>query len=135
MAYVSLYPKEVHLKLDEIKQDTQDATSDYLVKTPTPNKNLPDNTYVKIRFIKAFLQTHQSCPTPPTKPVSKCFPPTSQEHITPDIRSEVRDTKSATDTESAPNLSSPSTMSTLDHAPPSPKIPPSNPPVYLNTPI
>ena len=33
----SLYPDTVHLQMEDIKQDIQDATSDYLISTPIPD--------------------------------------------------------------------------------------------------
>ena len=39
---VSYQLETVHLQLEEIRQDIQDATSDYPIKIPTANTNLMD---------------------------------------------------------------------------------------------
>ena len=41
MAYISLEPNPVHLKMEWINQDCQDAISDYLVNTPTTKHKYP----------------------------------------------------------------------------------------------
>ena len=42
--YVSFDPEKVHLQMEENRKESQGATSDYLVNTTTPNKNILDNT-------------------------------------------------------------------------------------------
>ena len=51
----SLYPEMVHLQIENIKQDIQYATSDYLTSTPIPDKNLLNNSYYTIKYINTFL--------------------------------------------------------------------------------
>ena len=114
MKSISLDAEEVHLQMEETKRDIQDATSDYLVNTPTPNTHLLDNADDTIKYIKAFLQPHQYYSEPPTTPISKFSSPTTQEHLTADLRAEARATTAATATTSAPNAASTASMSTLD---------------------
>ena len=45
----------VHLQIENIKQDIQYATSDYLTSTPIPDKNLLNNSYYTIKYINTFL--------------------------------------------------------------------------------
>ena len=42
--FVSFEPEKVHLQMEEIRKESQGATSDYLVNIPTPTKNILDNT-------------------------------------------------------------------------------------------
>ena len=103
---VSLYPYEVHLQLEDTKQDIQDATSDYLVNTPTPNKKILNTADDSIKYINKFLQPHLSYPKPLTTSISNLTSPTTQYHFNADIREEVHVATAATATESARNASS-----------------------------
>ena len=49
MYSLSLDLEVVHLQMEDINQYIQDATSEYLVNTPTPNTNLLNTTDEKIR--------------------------------------------------------------------------------------
>ena len=91
------------------KQDIQDATSDYLVNTPTPDTNILDTTDDTIDYIKEFLQPRHYYTEPTTTPTSHFYSPTNQYHLTPDLRADSRNTTTATATEtsSLPNASSP----------------------------
>ena len=60
MASVYLDPEAFHLQTEDTKQDIQDATSDYLVSTPIPEKNILDTSDNTINYIKAFIQPHHS---------------------------------------------------------------------------
>ena len=104
---VSLYPYEVHLQLEDTKQDIQDATSDYLVNTPTPNKKILNTADDSIKYINKFLQPHLSYPKPLTTSISNLTSPTTQYHLNADIREEVHvaTAATATATESAQNAS------------------------------
>ena len=44
-ASVSLELESVHIQMEEIRQKVQDTTSDYLIKSPTHNKNLLNTEY------------------------------------------------------------------------------------------
>ena len=99
--------------MEEINQDIQDATSSYLVNNPTPNKNLLYTADDTIKYIKVFLQPHNSYPEPPINPIGQFSYPTIQYHLTPDISAEGRTTTAVPYTASARNVSSPDTMSTL----------------------
>ena len=90
---VSLDPEAVHLQMEDIKKDIQYATSYHLVNTPTPDKNILDTADDTINYIKAFLQPHHSY----------YLSSTTQYHLTPDPRKELRATTYATATASAPN--------------------------------
>ena len=69
-----LYALEtVHLQLEETMQDIQDATSDYLVKIPTPNPNLLYNYNETINYISEFFKAHNYYPGPPTNPTSPLY--------------------------------------------------------------
>ena len=95
------------------KQDIQDATSDYLVNTPTPDTNILDTTDDTIDYIKEFLQPRHYYTEPTTTPTSHFYSPTNQYHLTPDLREELCASTSVTASASAPNRSIPATMSTL----------------------
>ena len=97
LAYVSLDPEAVHLQIEYINQDLQDATSNYLVSISTPDTNLLDTTDETIKYIKSSIQPHHYY-TEYT---------TTQDRLTPDISTEERATTSATSTASAPTTSSP----------------------------
>ena len=60
--YVSLDQEAVHLQMEDIKQDIQDATSNYLVSISTPDTNILDNTDNTVKCIKSFLQPHHYYP-------------------------------------------------------------------------
>ena len=60
LASASLYPAAVHLQMEGIKQDIQDVTSYYLVKTPIPDKNLLGTADEKIKYIKSFIHPRHS---------------------------------------------------------------------------
>ena len=83
--------------MEDIKKDIQDANSNYLVSTHAPDKNLLDKADDTINFIKKFLHPHHS--------YSESL--TTQYYLTPDIRAEACATTTATSTESAPNVGSP----------------------------
>ena len=93
--------------MEDIKQDIQHATSDYLINTPTPHKNLLDTADETIIYIKTFLQPNYSYPKPLTASIIQFPYPNTQYHITPDIMAEERATTSATNTAPAPNTSIP----------------------------
>ena len=52
MYYVFLDSEAVNPQMEEIKKDIQDATSNYLVNTPTPTNNLLDTDDDTIKYIK-----------------------------------------------------------------------------------
>ena len=114
MTSVSFEPEAVHIHTEEINQHIQDATSNYLVKIPTPNTNLLDTADDTIKHIHEFLQAHHSYPGPPTAPIGQFSSPSAQEHITHDLGSEAHTTTAINATESSPTTSIPTTMSTLD---------------------
>ena len=60
LSSVSLYPEEVNLQMEDIKQDIQDATSDYLVSTYITGKSLLDTPDDTIKYIKTFIHPHHS---------------------------------------------------------------------------
>ena len=78
MDSVSLDPDSVHLQMEDINQDIQDATSYYLVNTLTTSTNILDTVDEKIKYIKAFLYNHHSYPKPPTTPISQFSSPNNQ---------------------------------------------------------
>ena len=73
MASVSFGPESVYLQMEEIKQDIQNSTSNYLVNIPVSNTNLIDTSDDTIKYIKVLLQAHHSYPGPITTPISN-FP-------------------------------------------------------------
>ena len=73
---VSLDSEAVRLQMEDTTQDIQATTSNYLVNTPTPEKNILDNADYTIKYIKEFLQPHHSY----TKS------PTTQDGLNPDLR-------------------------------------------------
>ena len=77
IASVSLNPEAVHLQMEEINQDIQASTSNYLINTPTTNTNILIAYDEKIKYIKAFLQLLHIYPEPPTTPSSQFFSPTT----------------------------------------------------------
>ena len=103
-------PVAVQLQMEEINQDIQDITSNYVFNIST-NNTTADNT---INNIKEFLQDHNSYSVPPTTPISQFSPPTAWEHIIYGIIEEGLTTTAATASASAPNKIIPNTMSTLD---------------------
>ena len=60
----------MHLQMDEIRQEIQDATSDYLVNIPTPNINIINTSYETINYIKELFQAHHYCTITQTTPIS-----------------------------------------------------------------
>ena len=87
LAYISIDPYAVHMQMEDIKKNIQDATSNYFVGTPISEKILyiaEDTT----KYTKAFIQSYHSYYK------SK----TSQDRLTPDIRSEARAATAATAT-------------------------------------
>ena len=93
--------------MEDTKQDIQDATSNYLVKTPTPDTNILDTTDATIQYTEAFLQPHHYYPEPTTNPISQFYSPTTQIHLTTDTGAEASDATAAIDTESTSKMSSP----------------------------
>ena len=87
----------MHLQMEYIKQDTQAATPDYLVNTYTPEANLLDTTDDIIIYITKFFHTRHSYPEYPT----------TQDHITSDLKTEACAPNSDTETAPVPNASSP----------------------------
>ena len=83
-----LDPEAVHLKMEDIKQDIQDITSDCLVSAPIPDKNLFDATDDTINYIKEFIQPYHSYS-------ESC---TNQANLTSGIRAEARATTAVTAT-------------------------------------
>ena len=71
--------------MEDIKQDIQDATSDYLVNTHTPDTNILDTSDDTIEYIKSFLHPHHPYLEPPTTPISAFSSLDAQEHLTTDI--------------------------------------------------
>ena len=112
-ASVSFEPETVHLQMEEIRQEIQVATSNYLVSIPTPNTNIIDAADKKPNYIEAFFQAHNSYPGPLATPISHISSPYAQEHLTPNIILEARATTTATATASVPNLSNPDITPTL----------------------
>ena len=94
---ISLGTELVHFQMEDIKQDIQDSTSDYLVCTPIPENNILSTADYTINYIKEFLQPHRS--------YSKSQ--TTQDHITTDIRAELSTTAFVATTASSPNTGSP----------------------------
>lgn len=115
---VSLYPESVHLQMEEISQEIQDATTDYLINSPSTNINLLDTVDETINYIEALLQTNHSYPGPMYTPNSKIPSISDREHLTPDLRAESRATTADTDTTFVTNMGSADTMSTLYPAEP-----------------
>ena len=99
-AYVSFDPEAVHLHMEEIRQDIQVATSDYLINSPTYNKNILDAVDETISYIEALLQAHHSYTGPTTNPISQLNSSDSWERLTTDIRPETLATTTDTDTAS-----------------------------------
>ena len=71
----------------------QDTTSDYLVSTHIPDKNLLNNADDKIKHIKEFIQPRHSYYESQT----------TQYHLTPYFRAELLATTAATSNASTPN--------------------------------
>ena len=86
LASVSLDADMVHLQMEDIKHDIQDATSDYLDNTPIPEKNILDIDDDKIKYIKGFIHPRHSYSEPHT----------TQDHCTTDLRAEVCTVTAAT---------------------------------------
>ena len=85
----------VYLQMEYIKQDIYNATYNYLVSRPTPDKNILDTADYAINYIKKFLQFHQSYPESTT----------TRYHLTPGIIAEASATTDFTATLYAPNVS------------------------------
>ena len=62
--------------MEDIKQDIQGTTSNYLVDTSTNDTNLLDTADDTMNYIKAFIQPHHSYPESLT----------TQDYLIPDIR-------------------------------------------------
>ena len=58
LASVSLDPEAMNLQMEDIKQDIQDTTFNYLVNTHKPNTRLLYTADDIIKYIKVFLHTH-----------------------------------------------------------------------------
>ena len=58
-------PKTVHLHLEEISQEIQDVTSNYLVNITIPNTNPLDTADETINYIRSFFQARHYYPGPP----------------------------------------------------------------------
>ena len=87
LEYLYLDLESVHLQMEYINKDMQYVTSDYLVKTPTHNTNLLDTADDKINYIKELLQPCQNYHESTTTTVIQVSSPTTQYHLTPDVRS------------------------------------------------
>ena len=122
----------MHLQLEVIRQDIQDTTSDYFVNIPTPNKNIMDTADETINYIEAFFQAYHYYLGPTATPTSQISYPYAPEHLTTDLRSEVRADAAATSTASVPNARSTATRSTLDPKAPV-SYPPEDPSNFLST--
>ena len=83
----------VHLQMEYIKQDIQDATFYYLISTHIPDTNLLNTADDTIKYIGGFIQTHHSYSEPQT----------TQDHLTTDLRAEALSTTTATVTVIASN--------------------------------
>ena len=83
--------------MEDIKQDIQDATSDYLVSTYITGKSLLDTPDDTIKYIKTFLQPHQYYSEYNT----------TQDHLTHDLRAEARTTTAVNATAFTPNTGVP----------------------------
>ena len=116
---ISLEPETVNLQMEYINQDIQDATFNCLVNTPTPNKNLLDNSDDTINYIKEFIQPHHYYPEHPTTQTSRFYSPTNQYHLNTNLRTEARSTTTVTDIVSAPNVHRPTTPLTKFNEEPS----------------
>ena len=113
MYYVSFNLEALRIQIEGIKQDIQGTNSNYLINIPTPNTNIMNTSDDTTKDIKAFLQTNHFYHWPPTTPISQFLSLDFQERLTPDLRAEVCTTTAASATASAPNASSPTTISTL----------------------
>ena len=100
LASASLYPAAVHLQMEGIKQDIQDVTSYYLVKTHIPDKNLLGTADEKIKYIKSFIHPRHSY----------SYSQTTQYHLTPNIRAEARSTSADNATTFATNVDRPTIL-------------------------
>ena len=76
--------------MEEIKQEIQDDTSNYLFNIPTPNENLRDTTDEITNYIYASPQDHHSYTLPMNTPIIHIYSIAAQEHLTTDIISEAR---------------------------------------------
>ena len=84
-AFVSIDLETVHLQMKEIRKEIQDATSYYLINSPTHNTNLLDTSDETINYIEEFLNTRHPYPVPPTTPNSHLSSPYALEHLIPVI--------------------------------------------------
>ena len=106
MYYVFLDSEAVNPQMEEIKKDIQDATSDSLVSTPTPDKNFLNTNDYTINYINTLLHPRNSYLEPMTTPISQFYSLNTKYCLTPKLRAEARTTTSDTATSSAPNTSS-----------------------------
>ena len=86
--YVSLDLEAVHIQMEDTNQDIQDATSDYIDNTYTPKANPLDTSVDTINYIEEFNHSLYSYPEFPT----------TQDHITPNIKTELRAPTDVADT-------------------------------------
>ena len=78
MDFVSFELEAVHLQMEEIKKDIQDATNSYIINIPSPNTNLLDTDDNTIKYIQALIQDHHSYPGPLTAPIIQVYSPASR---------------------------------------------------------
>ena len=76
----------MHLRLEEIRQDIKDASSNYLANMPTPNKHLLGAAGETITEITELFQAHHYYPGTTATPTSQISSPDSTENLNPNLR-------------------------------------------------
>ena len=86
---VSYVSKTIHLQLEDISQDIQDATHNYVTSISTPNTYLLGTDDETTNCITEFFKYHHFYPETQYTPTSQLSSTYAPEHLAPDPRSAV----------------------------------------------